>query len=187
MPQTAQYQQSPVDISGMIQNQYNQQSQNAANRNAGITSLVGSAATLGAGALSTKTVFLCIPEGQLIDTPNGPLPIEAFKPGDMVIGFDGEPVRVMMHHAYLEDPEPKRFARVVIGDAVINLCDKHRIDGIPSEALNVGDMIRGQEVESIDWYNGVERSYDLLTEDSGYQIGGVPVNSMIEEMMRMVV
>lgn len=180
VPQTAQYQQSPADISGMIQNQYNQRSQNAQAAKGGMTNLAGSAA-------GAKIMAACIPEGQLIDTPNGPLPIEAFKPGDLVIGFDGEPVKVTMHHAYLEDPEPKRFARVVIGDAVINLCDKHRIDGIPSEALQVGDMIRGQEVESIEWYNGVERSYDLLTEDSGYQIGGVPVNSMIEEMMRMVV
>ena len=26
------------------------------------------------------------------------------------------------------------------------------------------------------------KSYDLLTEDAGYQIQGIPVNSMIEEM-----
>ena len=122
----------------------------------------------------------------MIDTPHGPMPIQTLIPGDLVIGFDGQPVKITMHHAYLEDPEPKRFATVVIGNAEINLCDKHRIDGIPSQALNVGDMIRGQEIESIEWYNGVERSYDLLTEDRGYQIGGVPVNSMIEEMMRSI-
>jgi hypothetical protein len=29
---------------------------------------------------------------------------------------------------------------------------------------------------------GENKSYDLLTEDAGYQIHGVPVNSMIEEM-----
>ena len=27
------------------------------------------------------------------------------------------------------------------------------------------------------------RSYDLLTTDSGYRISGIPVNSMIEEMV----
>ena len=37
-------------------------------------------------------------------------------------------------------------------------------------------------VTEIEVYRGVERSYDILTEDSGYQVGGVPVNSMIEEM-----
>jgi hypothetical protein len=29
---------------------------------------------------------------------------------------------------------------------------------------------------------GIKRSYDLLTEDEGYRIDGIPVNSMIEEM-----
>ena len=42
---------------------------------------------------------------------------------------------------------------------------------------------QGSDFESeIEVYEGVERSYDILTEDSGYQVGGVPVNSMIEEM-----
>jgi hypothetical protein len=30
--------------------------------------------------------------------------------------------------------------------------------------------------------NGVSRSFDLLTDDAGYRIGGIPVNSMIAEM-----
>jgi len=75
---------------------------------------------------------------------------------------------------------------VIIGDAEVNLCDKHRINDIPSEALAIGDRIGLDHVKSIEWYNGVTRSYDLLTEDKGYQIGGVPVNSMIEEMMRSI-
>ena len=35
-------------------------------------------------------------------------------------------------------------------------------------------------------YGGVEFSYDLLTEDLGYRIDGIPVNSMIEEMAELI-
>ena len=34
-------------------------------------------------------------------------------------------------------------------------------------------------------YGGVEYSYDLLTEDMGYRIDGIPVNSMIIEMAEL--
>lgn len=179
IPQTAQYQQNPADIAGMIQGNYQQQS---ANRNA----KKGGMAQLGGSAATAKIMAACIPEGQQIDTPEGPIAIENLTAGDMVIGFNGHPVKILMHHTYLENPQIERFAEVTIGHAEINLCDKHRINGIPTEALEVGDIIGNNTVDSIHWYSGVERSYDLLTEDQGYQIGGVPVNSMIEEMMRMV-
>ena len=32
-------------------------------------------------------------------------------------------------------------------------------------------------------YKGVKFSYDLLTEDAGYRIDGIPVNSMIDELI----
>lgn len=34
----------------------------------------------------------------------------------------------------------------------------------------------------IESLGGVSRSFDLLTEDAGYRIAGIPVNSMISEM-----
>ena len=40
-----------------------------------------------------------------------------------------------------------------------------------------------EEAEVVEKYGGVQRSYDLLTTDRGYRINGVPVNSMIEEML----
>ena len=39
-----------------------------------------------------------------------------------------------------------------------------------------------EKIVEIKWYDGVKRSYDLLTEDKGYRISGLPVDSMIEEM-----
>jgi hypothetical protein len=179
VPQTAQYQQSPADISGLIQGNYQQQAQNANAAKGGIAQLGGTAAM-------AKAYAACIPEGQHIDTPYGEMAIEELQVGDIVIGFDGNPVKILQVHSYLEDPKPKRFARIEIGDIEINLCDKHRIDGIPAEAWSVGDEIKSQKIDSIEWYGEVMRSFDLLTEDRGYQIGGIPVNSMIEEMMRLV-
>ena len=59
----------------------------------------------------------------------------------------------------------------------------HRIGGIRAKELEVGSVVSGGHVVTeIEVYQGVERSYDILTEDSGFQVGGVPVNSMIEEM-----
>ncbi len=38
-----------------------------------------------------------------------------------------------------------------------------------------------------EYFGGVERSYDLLTGDEGYQMAGVSVNSMIQEMVEFAV
>jgi hypothetical protein len=62
----------------------------------------------------------------------------------------------------------------------IELCDKHKIDGI--ESGSVADKIFGKGIKSITRFAGVTKSFDLLTSDAGYRIHGVPVNSMIEEM-----
>ena len=51
----------------------------------------------------------------------------------------------------------------------------HRIKG--ERAKDITKDIASKEV-----YGGVEFSYDLLTEDMGYRIDGIPVNSMIEEI-----
>jgi len=132
-----------------------------------------------------KLFFLCIPEETPIDTPNGPRPIELVRPGDKVIGFEGHAVRVLQIHAYAEDPTVKRFLHIEFENgAIVRLCDMHRIDGIRGKHVKPGDHIGEQTVKSIETFDGVERSYDLLTEDGGYQISGLPVNSMIEEMLK---
>ena len=58
----------------------------------------------------------------------------------------------------------------------------HKIYNKRAKDYKVGDRIQNTKVTSITRYNGVERSYDLLTADGGYLIGGIPVNSMIEEL-----
>jgi hypothetical protein len=132
-----------------------------------------------------KIMYACIPEGVEIDTPDGTCAIEELRAGDLVIGFSGEPVRVLQKHSYAEDPLPSRFFRIAFSNgAVVQLCDSHRIAGIRARELSAGVNIGGTSVKTIETYGGVERSYDLLTEDEGYRVQGIPVNSMIEEMHR---
>jgi hypothetical protein len=130
-----------------------------------------------------KLAFSCLPEGTKVDTPNGPKAVESIRPGDQVIGFGGDPVKVLQKHSYAEDPKPLRFHRVAFTNgSVVDLCDMHRVGGRRARSLTPGKKLGDLTVESVTTYGGVLRSYDLLTEDEGYQIDGVPVNSMIGEM-----
>ena len=43
----------------------------------------------------------------------------------------------------------------------------------------------GSRIKSITASNGLLTSYDILTNQGGYRIAGVPVNSMIPEMNRL--
>ena len=159
----------------------------AAKASASATKTSGIAGGLGSivgGALSTKVLFKCIPEGELIDTPEGQVAIEDIRSGDSVIGFSGEPVKVLIKHEYAENPEAERFHRFYLDNGKsFSVCDMHRIEGEHSMHYNVGNSFKGGEVvEAIKIYGGVTRSYDLLTEDIGYRMSGVAVNSMIEEL-----
>ena len=131
-----------------------------------------------------KLYFACIPEHTLIDTPSGARPIEQVEPGDFVIGYAGKPIRVLQKHSYWERPETL-FLHIMFADgASVTLCGAHRVAGIRAREVKIGQSILGRKVTSIEPRTGVSHSYDLLTEDAGYQMNGVAVNSMIEEMNR---
>ena len=104
-----------------------------------------------------KAIFSCIPEGTQIDTPEGPRPIESLQAGENVIGYDGKTVPILQKHCYAA--------------------------GIKAMDIEAGNHLFGSRVTNVEKYGGVTRSYDLLTTDNGYRIGGIPVNSMIEEML----
>ncbi len=132
-----------------------------------------------------KLHFGCLPQGTKIDTPDGPVRIENLKTGDTVIGFSGSRVRIAQIHQYQEDPATSRYLTVHFANGrAVSASLKHRIDGIPAKDLKVGDTCASQVVIRIESRTGVSRSFDLLTGDTGYRISGIPVNSMIEEMMR---
>jgi len=146
--------------------------------------LIGSVVRTAAPLAGTKLAFSCLPEGTAVDTPSGPRPIETLRAGEMVIGFDGEPVRILQKHEYAEDPATTEFLTVeFLSGERVDLCGMHRIDGVRAGDLEPGDAIAGRTVLKATPYRGVDRSYDLLTEDAGYRIAGLPVNSMIEEMV----
>ncbi|MDE0836654.1 MAG: Hint domain-containing protein [Akkermansiaceae bacterium] len=132
-----------------------------------------------------KLSFSCLPESTQIDTPGGKTQaIETLRVGDLVLGYEGHPVRVLQISAYLEDAEKSVFHEITFSNrSIVDLCSMHRIEGIRANNLAVGKSLpSGLTVVETKTYRRVERSYDILTEDDGYRIGGIPVNSMIEEM-----
>lgn len=143
--------------------------------------LIGSALGLGLAKLR----FGCIPEGTSIDTPHGPIRIEQLKTGDAVIGFDGQPTAITQIHQYRENPNSSHYLTIHFSNgSIVSASPRHRIDGIPAENLRIGDTSGSQTVTQIQSKYHVSRSFDLLTEkDTGYRISGIPVNSMIEEML----
>lgn len=142
--------------------------------------LIGTALGLGLAKLQ----FGCVPEGTLVDTADGPVKIENLRSGDSICGFNGKTVRITQIHQYREDPASSRYLTIHFthGDT-ISASPRHRIAGIPAAKLRVGDTCGSQIVTRIESLHGVSRSFDLLTEDPGYRIAGIPVNSMIEEML----
>ena len=130
--------------------------------------------------VTAKIYFSCVPQGIKIDTIDGKINIEDIKPGDVVMGYNGNPVKVLQKHEYLEDPTKERFYEVAFNDgSKVNVCDMHKIKCIA--AKDITEDVLNKKV-----YGGVEFSYDLLTEDLGYRIDGIPVNSMIEEMAGLI-
>lgn len=157
--------------------------QSAFNRQARSDDMINNVLSGVGTVVGTKAMFMCIPENTMIDTPVGRQNIEHLKAGDTVIGFDGELVKVLQKHEYAENPDTKRFLKIHLEDGTkIDTCDMHRINDVRAKNYNVGNYINNSKIIKVDWYNGVERSFDLLTEDKGYRIGGVPINSMIEEL-----
>jgi hypothetical protein len=142
--------------------------------------LIGAALGLGVAKLH----FGCLPQGTLIDTADGPVKIETLKSGDLICGFGGQPVQITQIHQYREDPATSRYLTVSFANgATIRASPRHRIDHIPASQLVVGGACGPHTVTGIEPLHGISRSFDLLTEDAGYRIGGIPVNSMIEEML----
>ena len=145
-------------------------------------SMIGPLASSALPYAGLKLYFACIPEHTPVDTAAGPRLIEQLEPGDLVIGFSGKPVRILQKHSYLEQTETV-FLHITFADgASVDLCGMHRVAGIRAREIQLDQNIAGRRVTGIESRRGETRSYDLLTEDAGYRIHGVPVNSMIEEM-----
>ena len=139
----------------------------------------------GASAIFSLGLTACMPGDQCIDTPNGPKPVKDLKGGDVVIGYNGEEAFIMQACSWNQDPT-RTFLTITREDgSAFTVCDDHKILGIPAMEWAEGADMAGSRIKSITASSGLLTSYDIMTNQGGYQIAGVPVNSMIPEIIRL--
>ena len=156
----------------------------AAGTSAAKTAAGGQAASA-AGFLVVKIMVSCMPGDQCIDTPSGPKAVKDLKGGDSVIGYDGNEAFIVQACSWNQDPT-RTFLTITREDgSAFTVCDNHKILGIPAMEWTEGSDMGGSRIKSITASNGLLTSYDILTNQGGYRIAGVPVNSMIPEMNRL--
>ena len=165
---------------GMIHQGYSARQGMWADIGAGVATAAG---TIGAAAMAKTSTMACIAKGICVDTINGSIPVEDINVGDMVIGYDGNPTMVIQKHNYKEDPKNTFYDIKIDYDGkvrTVNVGGWHKIMGVPAPDIKENVIEKNE-------YKGVEFSYDLLTEDAGYRMNGVPVNSMIDELAELAV
>jgi hypothetical protein len=138
------------------------------------------------GSVGVAKIFAaCMPGNQCIDTPNGPKAVKDLKGGDIVIGYNGEEAFIVQACSWNQDPT-RTFLTITREDgSAFTVCDTHKILGIPAMEWAEGADMAGSRIKSIKASNGLLTSYDILTNQGGYRIAGVPVNSMIPEINRL--
>ncbi len=157
----------------------------AAGSSAAKTAAGGQAAGAVGSVIVAKIMFSCMPADQCIDTPSGPKAVKDLKGGDAVIGYDGEEAVIVQACSWNQDPT-RTFLTITREDgSAFTVCDTHKILGIPAMEWAEGADMGGSRIKSITASNGLLTSYDILTNQGGYRIAGVPVNSMIPEMSMM--
>lgn len=157
----------------------------AAGNSAARTAAGGQAAGAVGSVIVAKIMFSCIPGDQCIDTPSGPKAVKDLKGGDAVIGYDGEEAVIVQACSWNQDPT-RTFLTITREDgSAFTVCDTHKILGIPAMEWAEGADMGGSRIKSITASTGLLTSYDILTNQGGYRIAGVPVNSMIPEMSMM--
>ena len=138
-------------------------------------------------AASVKMAFGCIPEGTSIDLTDGEIAIEDLKVGMKIRGWHGGETEVLQVHQYKEDPTTHRFYHIKFDNGgAVDVSALHKIYNKRAMDFKIGDEVQSHKITSITKYNGVKVSYDLLTRDVGYRIGGIPVDSMIGEMAEAI-
>jgi hypothetical protein len=158
--------------------------QGSAAKSASSTSFLGDLLKVGG---SVKIAMACMPGDQAIDTPNGPVPIQDLRGGDYVIGYDNTVKRIEQLCSYVEKLETEFLKFALADGGSITVCGPHKILDIPAREWLVGSEMNGVPIVSITKVTGVTTSYDLMTDVGGYRIAGIPVNSMIPEMIAQTI
>ena len=148
---------------------------------------IGGVAAKGLGAIFGLPIPSCMPGDQCIDTPTGPKAVKDLKGGDQVIGYDGNVAYIAQACSWNQDPL-RTFLTITREDgSSFTVCDDHKVMGIPAMEWVEGAELAGSKITSIKPSTGLLTSYDILTNQGGYRINGVPVNSMIPEIIMQVV
>jgi hypothetical protein len=148
---------------------------------------VGGLVAKGLGGIFGVPLPSCMPGDQCIDTPTGPKAIKDLKGGDSVIGYDGDVAFIAQACSWNQNPL-RTFLTITREDcSSFTVCDDHKIMGIPAMEWVEGAELAGSLIKSIEESTGLLTSYDILTNQGGYRINGIPVNSMIPEIVMQVV
>ena len=158
--------------------------ENIVTQDAGSEGILGDVAGAATSVITAKAMTAtCMPGTTEIDTWEGGKPIKDIEVGDKVLGYNGLEAIVLQKHQYV-NPEWRKVYTVTFTDgAQIEVCDNHKIMGVPIKDLKESEF--ADSVESLTYRTGVDVTYDILTSsfNGGYRIQDVEVNSMIPEMV----
>ena len=137
---------------------------------------------------SFNTCPICLSKGTIIDTPNGPIPVEQLTAGQLVWTVD--PIGKRVAAPIIETamtPEPSLFVllRITLADGrAITASPRHpNADGRLLGNLKVGDQIDGSAIESIESVLYEGRTYDILPDGASglYWANGILLASTISK------
>ena len=125
--------------------------------------------TVTATTPSINTCPICLAEGTLIDTPDGPVPVEKLQQGMMIYTQDdaGKKIAgVIMATASAQSPTSFQIIRIVLNDGrIVSASPGHpTTDGRTIGELKVGDTLDGGIIAAVTAvpYNGY--TFDILPE-----------------------
>jgi hypothetical protein len=130
---------------------------------------------------------ICLVRGTLIETPNGPVPVEQLRIGDPIwtVGVDGRRIAgTVVALGSTQAPATHRVVRLTLDDGrTVTASGGHPLaDGRRLDALQIGDPVDGALIASLEWLAyGDGRTFDLVASGptGSYFAGGIPLGSTI--------
>ena len=144
--------------------------------------------TVTATTPSINTCPICLAEGTLIDTPDGPVPVEKLQQGMMIYTQDdaGKKIAgVIMATASAQSPTSFQIIRIVLNDGrIVSASPGHpTTDGRTIGELKVGDTLDGGIIAAVTAvpYNGY--TFDILPEGGTgfYWANGILLKSTLAQ------
>ena len=130
---------------------------------------------------------ICLARGTLIDTPDGPIAVDALQLGDQIWTMDADGRRVAGTVIALGStvaPASHQVIRLTLADGrTVSASPGHPLaDGRLVGALRIGDLVDTSAVIGMDWlsYGGGE-TFDLVASGAtgGYYADGIPLGTTL--------